>query len=224
MIEKPVPAGARVLMTGDHPVVRTAIARLIESEPGLHVVGECVNRCHELAEAMKLTPDIVVMDLDIERPDAVAQLLVHATRCPVLILTGSSDSQFLATVFAHGVLGVVLKNRPAEVLIRAIRAIVAGEAWMEPATLAHVFGAASPRRGPDLRARLTRREQEIVELVNLGLKNKLIGERLFITETTVRHHLTSIFNKLAVTSRLELMRDTYGGRVGRMEDERERRP
>ncbi|HEX9982486.1 MAG TPA: LuxR C-terminal-related transcriptional regulator, partial [Thermoanaerobaculia bacterium] len=86
------------------------------------------------------------------------------------------------------------------------------------------FGGASTRRGPDLRARLTRREQEIVELVNLGLKNKIIAERLFITETTVRHHLTSIFNKLAVTSRLELMRYTYGGRVARAEDERERRP
>ncbi|HEX9984248.1 MAG TPA: response regulator transcription factor, partial [Thermoanaerobaculia bacterium] len=99
-------------------MIRTALARLIASEHGLQVVGECVNRCTEIAEAMKTAPDVVVMDLDAERPEAVAQLLVHATRCPVLILTGSADPQFLATVFAHGVLGVVLKSRPAEVLIR----------------------------------------------------------------------------------------------------------
>jgi DNA-binding NarL/FixJ family response regulator len=205
-------------MTGDQPVIRTAIARLIASEPGMDVIGECFNSNDELAEAMGANPDVVVMDLDLgpRAPETVAQLLATATRCPVLILTGNDDPRGLASALGHGALGVVLKKRPAEVLMRAIRAVRAGEAWLEQSTVASAFRLAQPQRGGNGndREQLTRREAEVVAMVSMGLPNKKIAELLFISETTVRHHLTSIYSKLSVANRLELMRHTFHGAKG----------
>jgi len=213
-----VPTAARIVVTGDHSLIRTAIARLIASERDMRVVAECANRCADLAAAMSTRPEVIVMDLDRDgrdaQPESVAQLLAHAGSCPVLVLTSTEDPQSLSSALGHGARGIVLKSRPAEVLMRGIRAVRSGEAWLEPSMLSLMFGAAPPQRENAIAHRLTPREREIVELVSLGLKNKKIGERLFITETTVRHHLTSIFNKLAVSSRLELMRYTYSGSAG----------
>lgn len=211
---------ARVVVTGDHPLIRTAIGRLIAADGSMDVVAECANDGAALAAAMTAAPDVVVMDVDLDarrggRPDLVTTLLGHARPLPVLILTrDDGDSALLASALAHGAWGIVLKERSAEVFLRAVRTVAGGESWLEPSTLARVFGPAT-RRAPSVESSLTRREREIVDLVCLGLKNRKIGERLFISETTVRHHLTSIFNKLAVTSRLELMRYRYGGRVAR---------
>ncbi len=205
----------RILLTGDQPVIRTAIARLIASEPGMHVVGECFNSNDALAEAMSVNPDVIVMDLDLgpraNAPETVAQLLATAARCPVLILTGNDDPRGLASALGHGALGVVLKNRSAEVLMRAIRAVRAGEAWLEQSTVANAFRIAPPERGNGNERELTRREAEVAALVSMGLPNKKIAELLFISETTVRHHLTSIYSKLSVANRLELMRYTFHG-------------
>ena len=212
---------ARVVVTGDYPLIRSAVAGLIASQAAMVVVAECANDVAALAAAMVLAPDVVVMDIDLDsrhggRPDRVTQLLSRVKPHPVLILTQTdSDQPSLANALANGAWGIVLKDRPADVLMRAIRAVVAGEAWLDPATIARVFGAPARPRNADVATNLTRREREIVDLVCLGLKNKKIGERLFISETTVRHHLTSIFSKLAVTSRLELMRYSYSGRVAR---------
>jgi DNA-binding NarL/FixJ family response regulator len=221
MARDDTPLLPRVVVTGDHPLIRTAIARLIVSDGAMDVVGECANDSDALAAATAAAPNVVVMDVDLDsnnggRPDVVTRLLARAKPRPVLILTSSdSDPSSLAAALASGAWGIVLKDRPPEVFLRAIRAVVAGEAWLEAATLARVFGPTGRRRSAGMTATLTRREREIVELVCLGLKNRKIGERLFISETTVRHHLTSIFSKLAVTSRLELMRYSYSGRVAR---------
>lgn len=208
----------RILMTGDQPVIRRAVAQLIAAEPGMDVVGECPNRHDELAEAMSARPDVVVMDIDLGvrayAPETVAELLTIARCCPALILTGTDDPRGLASALGHGAQGVVLKNRPPEVLIRAIRAVKAGEAWLEPSTVANAFRTDVPKHVPSDDERLTRREQEVVAMVSMGLTNKKIGELLFISETTVRHHLTSIYSKLSVANRLELMHYTYAGKRG----------
>ena len=212
---------ARAVVTGDYPLIRSAVARLIASEREMDVVGECANDCEALTAAMSAEPHVVVMDLDLDshnggRPEVVMQLLARVKPRPVLILTGTdSDHTSLASALANGAWGVVLKDRPVEVFLRAVRAVIAGEAWLDPATLGRVFGAPGRQRSAGVASKLTRREREIVDLVCLGLKNRKIGERLFISETTVRHHLTSIFNKLAVSSRLELMHYSYNGRVAR---------
>lgn len=218
LISVPETDMSRILMTGDQPLIRTAVARLIAAEPGLDVVGECASSAEAVSEAMSAKPDAVVMDVDLNAR-GLPQLLGAAKPCPVLILTDSDERRGLADALSHGAMGVVLKSRTAEVLMRAIRSVLDGEAWLEKSTIAYMFQQASQHTDAAPPVKLTRREREIIELVSLGLKNKTIGERLFITETTVRHHLTSIFNKLAVTNRLELMRYTYSGRVATDRDE-----
>lgn len=204
-----------VLVTGDLPIVRTAAARLIAADAGLALAGECANGVDALAEAMRATsPDVVVIDPDLDGRviggEVMAALIAQARPRPVLVLTCHDDQHWLALLLGHGALGIVLKHRTADVLIRGIRAVLAGEAWIEPSMLSLMFGGAAklPRDARLLDA-LTPREREVFDMVSLGLKNRAIAERLFISETTVRHHLTSIFSKLSVTSRLELMRYAY---------------
>jgi DNA-binding NarL/FixJ family response regulator len=198
---------ARVLISGDQPLIRTALALLVSG--GGFVVEECFNqpealRCHSHAA------DVVVLDLDLDagrltRMEKLELLLAAAHARPVLIVTRSDHPKTIAEAMQKGAAGVVLKSRPAEVFLRAIRVVLSGGAWVERSVVTSVFHSQTR----DDAGRLTRREQEIVELVTQGLQNKQIAERLSITHTTVRHHLTSIFEKLAVTNRLELMRHAY---------------
>lgn len=209
-----IPRRPRVVVTGDFPIVRAAVARLIASDPGFWLAADCPNHAGALAEAMREMPDVVVIDPDrdgsVAGPELMAALFAQVRPRPVLVLTGHDDQPWLSSLLGYGALGIVLKHRTADVLMRAIRAVLAGEAWIEPAMLSLMFGGAEkPPRDAKLFGALTPREREIVAMVSLGLKNRAIAERLFISENTVRHHLTSIFSKLSVTSRLELMRYAY---------------
>ncbi|HYI07822.1 MAG TPA: response regulator transcription factor [Thermoanaerobaculia bacterium] len=197
---------ARVLLSGDQPLIRTALGLLI-SRGGLVVTEECFNQPEALRHRAGMA-DIVVMELDLDagrltRMEKLEQLLAAANGCPVLIVTRSDHPKSIAEAMQKGAAGVVLESHPAELFLRAIRVVLAGGVWVERSTAASVFQV------HDDAGRLTRREQEIVELVTQGLQNKTIAARLSITHTTVRHHLTSIFEKLSVTNRLELMRYAY---------------
>lgn len=208
----------RILVAGDQPLIRSALRALLSSL-GLNVTGDCANDPAAVAAAVRNRPDVVVIDFDLDgrcaaAPQQLVQILRASQGCPVLIVTSTQSAKALTCALQHGVLGVVMKTRSAEVLVRAVRAVAAGEAWLERSSMVNVFQtSATPTdiecQLPVARDKLTRREAEIVELVSLGLQNKKIAERLFISETTVRHHLTSIYDKLSVTNRLELMRYTY---------------
>ena len=212
----------RILVTGDRPLIRSALSLLISSSESLTVVGEVANDLDAIGNAVVFRPDVVVMDLDLDprcapnaSPERLPQLIRAAKGCPVLIVTAKEDPATIICALQHGVLGIVVKTRNAEVLLRAIRGVAAGEAWIEPGIVAQIVRLESTRdtECPVPVGKLTRRESEIVELVSLGLQNKKIAERLCISETTVRHHLTSIYDKLSVTNRLELMRHTYRGQL-----------
>lgn len=203
---------ARVLLSGDHPMIRSGLGLLLAGD-GIVVAGECFNRPDALRRGLSAEADLVLMDFDLDAgtPSSAAPLdalLAAAGSCPVLILTRSADPGAVSLALYKGVAGVVLKSRPAEVLFRAVRAVLADGVFLERTTVAGVFRPAPPRAETPP-PKLTRRETEIVELVSLGLQNKKIAERLSIRETTVRHHLTSIFDKLALTNRMELMRYAY---------------
>jgi DNA-binding NarL/FixJ family response regulator len=200
---------ARVLLCGDSPLIRAALGVLISGN-GITVADQCANQPDALRRAVAGGIDMVVMDFDLDanrltRSARLEQLLSAAGACPVLIVSQCNDRGAISSSFQRGLAGVVLKSRPPEVLMRAVRVVLAGGAWLEPATAHH---------GGVVAERLTRRETQIVELVCLGLQNKKIAERLSITETTVRHHLTSIFDKLSLTNRMELMRYAYGPPAG----------
>jgi DNA-binding NarL/FixJ family response regulator len=186
---------------------------LIESRQGLVVIGEATNSTDALALAAREQPHIILLDLDLGDENGLDLLphLLAAGQARVLILTGVRDAEEHRQAIRQGAMGLVLKEQAPEVLLKAIEKVHAGEVWLDRAMLANVLSemVVGGTRPASVRAArmntLTQREHGVITLVAEGLKNKQISERLSITETTVRHHLTSIFAKLGVESRLELV-------------------
>lgn len=177
------------------------------------MAGEAADRDEALALAAREQPDVILLDLDLGDDSGLAiisELIAAAGEARVIILTGIRDPEVHRKAVLLGAMGVVSKEKAAEVLIKAIERVHAGEAWLDPTIMAGVLNAVSGKSkkdDPEARkiATLTNREREVVELIGLGIKNKEVAERLFISETTVRHHLTSIFDKLEVSDRVELL-------------------
>jgi DNA-binding NarL/FixJ family response regulator len=209
----------RILLVDDHVLVRAGLRLLIESRPGLQVVGEATNRDEALASAADTQPDVVVLDLDLggnNSLDFLSELLTAAEAARVLVLTAASDPELHRRAVELGAVGIVLKEQAADLLLRAIEKVHTGEVWLERTMIAHVLGQMTRRQGhaqlnPEEAkiATLTAREREVIVLIGEGLKNSHIAKRLFLSETTVRHHLTSIFSKLGVHDRLELVIYAY---------------
>ncbi len=209
----------RVLIVDDHAVVRAGLRMLIESQPGLMVVGEAKNRAEALTVAAREHPDVVLLDLNLNGEsglDLIPELLTAADGARVLLLTGMRDPEAHQRAVRLGAVGVVLKDQTAEVVVKAIEKVHDGEVWIDRAMMASVLndlsrGRAAQETNPEVAkiAALTEREREVIRLIGEGLKNKQIADRLYISETTVRHHLTSIFSKLGVSDRLELVIYAY---------------
>jgi DNA-binding NarL/FixJ family response regulator len=203
----------RVLLVDDHGVVRTGVRLIIQGSPGLAIIGEAADREQALAIATREQPDVILLDLDLGDDSGLAiisDLIAASGGARVIILTGIRDPEVHRKAVMLGAMGVVSKEKAADALIKAIERVQAGEAWLDPALVAGVLQEVSGKSknvDPEARkiASLTNREREVVELVGLGIKNKQVAERLFISETTVRHHLTSIFDKLEVSGRVELL-------------------
>lgn len=210
----------RVLLVDDHAVVRSGLRVLVENRPGLKVVGEAANRVEAIDIAEREQPDIILLDLDMDSEsglDFLPHLLAAAQDSRILILTGVRDPEAHHRAIRLGASGLLLKEEAAEVLIKAIEKVHAGEVWFDRSTvgsvLAEISRATNAKKKADPEATkiatLTKREREVISLIGEGLKNKQIASRLFISETTVRHHLTSIFDKLEVPDRLELIIYAY---------------
>jgi len=203
----------KVLIVDSHQVVRMGLHALVETQKEMKVVGEAVNRSEALASATRLQPDLIVMDINFGEEndlDVLADLREAAPATRVLVLTGVTDAKFHRQAAKLGAAGVVLKEQPVEVLLKAIRKVHLGEVWLDRSltgSLLDELTQIDKKIDPDeaKKANLTAREREIVTLIAEGLKNKQIGARLFISETTVTHHLSSIFSKLGVGDRLELV-------------------
>lgn len=209
----------KVLLVDDHAVVRTALRMLIQSQPGLTMVGEAGNREEALRLSAGELPDIILLDLELDGEsglDFLPELLSNSPESRIIILTGVRDMEVLHRAVSLGAMGVVGKDNAVDVLIGAIERVHAGEAWLDPSLTARVLSgmsrAGKPRQADPEAAKiatLTGREREVLVLVGEGLKNKEIAGRLFISEWTVRHHLTSIFDKLQVSDRVELILYAY---------------
>ena len=209
----------RVLIIDDHAVVRTGLRMLIESQPRMEVTGEAAGHANALALATRDRPDIILLDLDLGDESGLnllPNLLVAAPNARVILLTGMRDTEQHRRAVRLGAMGLVLKDQAIEVLVKAIEKVYAGEVWLDPAMVANVLAEMSRTReteqiDPEAAkiALLTEREREVITLICEGLQNKHIGQRLYISETTVRHHLTSVFDKLGVTNRLELVIYAY---------------
>jgi two-component system nitrate/nitrite response regulator NarL len=208
-----------VLLIDDHAVVRSGLRMLIESRSGLKIVGEAGNRAEALTVAAREQPDIILLDLDlcgVNALDFLPELFTAAEDARVIILTAVHDPAAYHRAMLLGAMGLVFKEKAAEVVIRAIERVHAGEVWFDRTLIGNVLtelsrASATKKLDPEAAkiAKLTEREREVAALIGEGLKNKQIANRLFISETTVRHHLTSVFDKLGVTDRLELIIYAY---------------
>jgi DNA-binding NarL/FixJ family response regulator len=193
---------------------------LIESRAGLKVVGEAGTRCDAVLLTNREKPDVILLDLDTgggrQALDFMPELLTVSNETRILALTGMRDQEIHQRVVRLGAMGLVLQEKAAEDLLKAIEKVHAGEAWLDRSLTASVIskfsrpGSSSLIGDEEVKiASLSGREREVITLVGEGLKNKQIAERLFISETTVRHHLTSIFSKLDIASRFELIIFVY---------------
>jgi len=218
-----------VLIIDDHLVVRTALRALLEKQPGMVVVGEASNKNEAVALASREQPEIVVLDLCLKEEnglDLIPELLAAAEESKIIILTGVTDPEEHQKAIRQGAMGVVSKEVSADLLIKAIERVHAGELWLNrhmTATLVKELRRerASVPSAPeeDATTQLTCREREIIGLIGEGLKNKQIAGRLCTSEATVRHHLTSILRKLEVSDRLELLIFAYRHNLVTMERE-----
>lgn len=205
----------KIVIIDDHLLMRSGLRMLLESQPHMKVVGEAGNPSEALSIVAEQQPGIIILDVDLGGEDGlelIPDLLAASKDSRVLILTGMRVSEIHQRSVRLGASGLVMKEKAVEVLLKAIEKVHEGEFWFDRTVMGNVLAEFSTQVGNktvDLEAAkiatLTEREHEIIARIGEGLKNKQIAERLFISETTVRHHLTSIFNKLDVSDRLELI-------------------
>lgn len=184
-------------MVDDHALVRQGLRLLLELEPDILVVGEAADGAIALRLAVELSPDVVVLDLNLPGQHGIQvtqDLKAVNPRIGVVILTVHDDSQVLAAAMKAGADGFCLKGDDPGQVLEAIRRAAAGQRYLPP-------GRPDPADAPGLS--LTPREVEILTMISRGLSNRKIGETLFISEKTVRNHLTHIFGKIGVQDRTQ---------------------
>lgn len=206
-----------VFLIDDHPLVREALNMLAESAGDLRVVGSSESASAALEPLQRLAPDLVLLDIDLGHEDGLAWLPRVAAAAPgarILILTALREPARDEEALRAGARGLVLKSAAPETLLQAIRGVATGALWFDTSALAHAPGASTSGGGKG--SSLTAREREIVSLIAEGLRNDEIARRLGITPKTVKNHLTALFEKVGVSSRLELVVYAYQHRLARI--------
>ena len=203
---------ARILIADDHPIFRDGLKRLLESERDFRVIGEACDGIEAVNLARKLHPEILLLDLAMPRLaglEALRELSTDALPVRVILLTAGAEKEQIVEALQLGARGVVLKDSATQILLKSIRAVMSGEYWVGRESVSNlvqylrnlVGTSTSPRQK---KYGLTPRELEIVSAVVAGYANKEIAEHFKISEDTVKHHLSNIFDKLGVSTRLEL--------------------
>lgn len=196
----------RILIADDHAVVREGLKALIDTEAGLEVVGEAADGEEAAFKARLLKPDVILMDLVMPRKDgieATREIKQDDPEARILVLTSFAEDQRIMSAIKAGALGYLLKDSSPQELLRAIRDVYRGESSLHPAVahklIEEVRGPAEAS-GVEL---LTEREIEVLRLVAQGLSNRQIAKKLFISERTVRTHVSNILRKLHLESRTQ---------------------
>ncbi len=216
---KPAASEVRIVLISQLELFRAGIRSLLQAREGFKVVGEAAGESDGIEIVRREQPDVTLLGTDVNEGkglELIPGIFSAAEATRILILSDSADPELQEKAIRLGAIGVVSKNKPADVLIKAIERVHAGEAWIDRSTIAAVLGDFSPatraRKQDPKEARIasiTAREREVISLVGEGLNARQIAERLFISEITVHHHLTSIYSKLKVAGRLELLIFAY---------------
>ena len=200
----------RILVADDHAIFRDGLRKLLEVTDEVQIIGEASNGVECTKMLQKLKPDILLLDLRMPEKDGLGVLEeVNFDTLPtrVIVLTAAEDDRDVVRAMRLGARGVVLKQSASDLLLKSIRKVYDGEIWLDNRMTAEVIDAfkksseSGQRREKPL---LSDREKEIVQLVAQGFRNREIGEKLFISEQTVKNHLHNIFDNLVVSDRLEL--------------------
>jgi NarL family two-component system response regulator LiaR len=198
----------RVLLVDDHAVVREGLRAFLELQDGIEVAGEAGDGEEAVAEAARLRPDVILMDLVMPKLDGVGAMRRLRESVPsarVVVLTSFLEDDRLLPAIQAGAAGYLLKNTEPAELARALRAAHAGEAIIDPTVAARLVSALAdgPRAARDERDQLTRRERQVLELIVRGRSNKRIAFELGIAEKTVKAHVGHVLAKLGVTDRTQ---------------------
>ena len=200
-----------ISILGPYALISAGLRLIIESEPGLKVVGDAGDSNKGIETVACQKPDIILLKLNPNGEpdlDVITRLLETSSESRIILMTTTEDHQFCSQAIQRGVVGIVPETQPPQTLIKAIKKVHAGEVWIEHSMMAHVVKSLSYNHRPkkldpdSVRiSQLSKREREVVQFISMGLKNKQIASQLCISEVTVRHHLTSIYNKLGVSDR-----------------------
>ncbi len=202
----------RILIADDHTIFRDGLKNLLTSEPEFQVVGEASNGDEALKLVEKLLPDILLLDHlmpKVSGMEVLQTLSESHNKVRTIVLSGVLEGEEISKVFELGAHGVVLKDSATSMLFKSIRAVMAGQYWLGRQSVSNLVETLKHYRNSAKKAKpknfgLTPREMEIVRTVVSGYSNKEIAGQLSISEQTVKHHITSIFDKLGVYNRLEL--------------------
>ncbi len=201
----------RVFLLDDHEVVRRGLHDLLDGEPGLAVVGDAGTAEQALVRGPALRPDVAVLDVRLPDGDGVTVCRELRSRVPglaCLMLTSFDDDDALLDAVLAGAAGYVLKQIKGSDLVAAVRTVAAGQSMLDPATTARLLGSL---RGQDTPAPaqdnalegLSEREREILDLIGEGLTNRQIGDRLYLSEKTVKNNISRLLAKLGVERRVQ---------------------
>jgi DNA-binding NarL/FixJ family response regulator len=196
----------RVLVVDDQRLVREGIASLLAIQDGIAVVGTAANGREAVEQALALTPDVVLMDVrmpEMSGVEAVAALRERVPGCSVVMLTTFDDEEYVVRALRAGAVGYLLKDLPARELAAAVRLAHAGVAQFDPAATARLAAALAGREVERTDEVLTVREIEVLRLVAHGATNREIATRLFLSEGTVKNHISRILTRLGLRDRTQ---------------------
>ena len=207
----------KILIVDDHPVVREGIGAMLKREPDFKIVGEATNGLEAVGKASELVPDVILMDLrmpEMDGVEAITRIKQDMPDTKFIILTTFSDDEYIFKGIAAGARAYLLKDAPREELFKAIRAVSRGESLIQPVVASKVLDklAELSKKSPSAET-LSDREIEVLKLMAKGVSNSNIADELSITQSTVKTHITSIFQKLNVTTRTEAVTTALKRRI-----------
>lgn len=209
-----------ILVVDDHPLFRQGVVSSLAMDPEFQVVAETDSGEDALALARKLLPNVVLLDISMPGWGGIVTAEKIAMACPatvIIMLTGSDDKDKLLAALKAGARAYVLKGVSAKELASVVRSAVAGEVYVSPSIAAEMLVSLTKGKAPDPLQELTDRERDILALIGNGLTNREIGDKLFLSEKTIKHYVTNILQKLQVRSRVEaaLLANKHGQSVAR---------